>query len=72
MLNCKLFCLGKLTCLHSDRFTQNHFSLHHKYGFAVTALHMYVDRCVIIAVEEESKSVFDEYSRTVVYLLAIL
>ncbi len=61
MLNRKLFRLGKFTRLHSDRLPQNHFPFHHKNGLTITALYMHVDWCVIVAVEKESKSVFDEY-----------
>ncbi len=63
MLDCKVFCLGEFARLHSDRLTQNDFALHEKYRFPVSLLHMHVDWGVVVAVEEESESVFSENCR---------
>jgi len=61
MLDCKIFCLCKFARLHSDRLTQDDLALHEKNRFPVSALHMHVDWGMVVAVEEESESVFREY-----------
>ncbi len=60
VLDCKVLRLGKFTCFHPDRLTQNDVALHDKYRFPVLTLHMDVDWGVVVAVKEESESVFDE------------
>ena len=63
MLDCKIFCLCKFARLHSDRLTQDDLALHEENRFPVSALYVHVDRGVVVAVEEESESVFREYCR---------
>jgi hypothetical protein len=62
VLDCKIFCFGKFTRPHPDRLTQDNITLHDKYCFSVSALHMDVYGSVVVTVEEESESVFGEYS----------
>lgn len=69
MLACKIFGLGKLTRLHSDRFTKRDLPFHDKNGFPVSALHMNVDWGVVVAIEEEFESVFGEYCRHCIFFL---
>jgi len=63
VFDCEVFCLRKLARLHADRLAQNDIALNDKYSFSVPELHMDVDWGVVVAVEEESESVFGEYSR---------
>ena len=70
MLACKVFGFGKLTRLHSDRFTKHDLTFHDKNGFPISALHMNVDWGVVVAVEEEFESVFGEYCRHTIFSYA--
>jgi hypothetical protein len=68
MLDCKVFCLRKFARLHADRLPQNDIALNDKYSFSVPKLHMDVDWGVVVAVEEESESIFGEYSRHCIFV----
>jgi hypothetical protein len=63
MLDCKIFCLGKLTRPHTYRFAQYNVAIHDKYRFTIPTLHMDMDGSVVVAVKEESESVFGKYCR---------
>lgn len=63
MFDCKTFCPGKFTRLHADRLTQGDLPFNDKDRLPVSSLHVHVDRGVIVAVEEESESVFGKYCR---------
>ena len=63
MFDCKVFRLGKLARLHSGRLTQNYLTIDYKNRLTIPVLHMNVDRRMVVAVEEETKSVFCEHGR---------
>ena len=58
-----IFGFGKLTRFHSDRLSKHNLAFYDKNGLRISALHVDVDWCVVIAVKEESESVLGEYYR---------
>ena len=63
--------MSKIFDLHPDRLTENNVTLHFKDRFAVTSLHMHMNRSVIIAVEEKSEPVFGEECRHLFLFLCL-
>lgn len=58
-----IFGFSKLAGFHSDRLTKHNLAFYDKNGFCISAFHMNVDGCVVIAVKKESESVLGEYDR---------
>lgn len=62
---CQLFGLTKFVKLEARRFTKFDIRLDVKHRFAVAFPHMNVNRSMIVAIEKEAKSIFDEDRRHV-------
>lgn len=58
-----IFGFGKLTRFHSNRLSKHNLAFYDKNRLRISALHVDVDGCVVIAVKEESESVFSEHYR---------
>ena len=63
MFACYIFGFSKLARFHSDRLTKHNLAFYDKNGFCISAFHMNVDGCVVVAVKEESESILSEYHR---------
>ena len=61
VLRSQVLSLHEFLRLQADRLAQNDVPINFKYSFAAAAPDVNVDGCVVVAVEEETKTVFGKY-----------